>query len=233
MPVALHPPQPSGAPLRVATAAQRWGAVTAAVVCGLVLAEGFLPTARSLAEALDTVLPWRQVEYLAFPALAAFFFVSTPHPKGERPWLSWQEALWTLPFPFLISAAYGWWRHADSLFTLIQTPNGQEALLWFAVCIPIGEEFLFRGWLQSLAERFTRGARFSETNPLPTSVWVSAIGFMLWHTQNAAVEGWGFVAFQMVYTLLTGLWLGYLRWGTQRILPCVLAHFALNLAPNL
>ncbi len=219
---------------RIASRRLRWGTIAASVACGLVLAGGFLPTTRSLADAVGAYFPGKWVSAVAFPGLAAFFFLTTPRPpSADKPWLSVEKALWTIPVPMAISFVFGFFHRTPSVFELARSSDGKEALLWFLICIPLGEEWLFRGWLQSIAERLVPNVRLTETNPLPIAVWASALGFSFWHLQNAVIEPLGFVAFQMMYTLLTGLWLGYLRWATGRVLPCVLGHFALNLASNL
>jgi membrane protease YdiL (CAAX protease family) len=220
-------------PPRIAGPRERWGALGVSAAAGLTLAAGFLPTTRSLAQWLQSVWPWGPWEALAFPALAGLFFLSVPSARNEAPFLSVRKSLWSLPFPILVSALYGWFHPSPTIFQLWDGLEGRRALLWFAVCVPVGEEWLFRGWVQGIAERLWPGVRLTETNPLPVSLWASALAFSLWHLQNLSVEPWGFVLFQVLYTLLTGLWLAYLRWATGRILPCVLGHFALNVASNL
>lgn len=212
----------------------RAAVAAASAVTGLTLTYGFLPTSRSLAQWVPPAWAHGHADALAFPILAAFFHVSLVERRTAQraPW-GWREAIQTYPLAWVISAAYGWFHRMPSVFELGRSSAGRASLLWFLVCIPIGEELLFRGWLQGVAERITRGRVFTETNPLPVSLWVSAIAFSLWHLQNAESEGAGLVAFQVLYTFFTGLWLGFLRWRTGRILPCVVAHFGLNLASNL
>lgn len=219
--------------LKIASPHQRWAIGLGSAAAGLVLASGFLPTTKALADALTPYLPLPHLDALAFPLLALFFYVSVPGKSPEAPFLTLRQALWTIPFPAAISAVFGFFHQTPSLFHLAHSAEGRRAILWFAVCIPIGEELLFRGWVQSMARRLFGDLRLTETNPFPAAVWISAIAFSLWHTQNAAVDPPGFVAFQVLYTLLTGLWLAYLRWATGKVLPCVLGHFALNVASNL
>ncbi len=221
-------------PFSVASLAFRWKALALAILSGVILAGGFLPTSKSIADALESMTEWYWFSTLSFPLLAGLFCLSAPAPKSKEPaLLSFADSLKTIPVPFAISAIFGFFHDSPTLFELFRTPSGREAIVWFTIAIPLGEEWLFRGWLQSLAERFAPGIRLTETNPIPVSVWVSALAFSLWHTQNAAVEPSAFVAFQMLYTFFTGLWLAYLRFATGKLLPCVIAHFSLNVASNL
>jgi len=221
-------------PFPVASVPLRWKTIAFALLCGAILAGGFLPTAKSVSDALETLTNWHWWGTMAFPILAGLFCLSAPAPRSSEPAkMSLADALKTIPIPFAISMVFGLLRPGTSVFELLASPRGREVLLWFAVAVPVGEEWLFRGWVQTIAERFAPGVRLTDTNPLPVSLWVSSLAFSVWHLQNAAYEPPTFVAFQMLYTFFTGLWLGYLRWRTGRLLPCVIAHFALNLASNL
>ena len=62
---------------------------------------------------------------------------------------------------------------------------------------------------------------------------MSSIAFSLWHVQNLGQDPTAGVLFQVVYTFFTGVWLGFLRWRTGSLFPCVAGHIAVNLASNL
>lgn len=219
-------------PFRVASPSLRWKALALAALCGIALAGGFLPAAKAFGEFLEIRFDNAWLTFAAFPIFAGLFYLSAPPPK-QTPRLSFREALKTMALPIAISAVFGRFHRTPCVWQLWESEAGRQTLLWLTVCIPLGEEWLFRGWLQSIAERLAPDTRLTETNPLPVAIWVSALAFSLWHSQNFLVEPSGFVSFQMLYTFFTGLWLGWMRWTTGRILPCIIAHFTLNVASNL
>ncbi len=130
----------------------------------------------------------------------------------------------------IIAFAYGYFRHGPSFGEYLATRSGQMSLAWYVLLIPFGEEFLFRGWIYQIGERFFRDRPGFLTTPFPASVWLSALAFSLWHLQNLSQDGAGMVAFQMGYTFFVGLWLGYLRWQSSGLFIPGCAHIALNLA---
>jgi len=200
------------------------------------LALGFIPTAREL---IQTAFAWAHQpfpkwgELLGFPLLAFLFYVSLPRRETAPASLPWQRLWATLPVPVAIAFVYGLIRGGAPFKVLFGTGPGLISLAWFVVAIPLGEELLFRGWLYRIAERLWPDKMGSLTNPLPAAVWSSAIGFSLWHLQNFGQEPWAIVVLQMVYTFFTGLWLGYLRWRSGRLLLPIAAHSLLNLATAL
>lgn len=198
-----------------------------AVGVGLFLAAGFQSTALAIAQLAHAAFHlelgnW--TSYAAFPALAAVFYFSFPRPPHTPPnWL----ALWSIPIPLVISAVEGALRGSPDLSSAVT--YRAEALFWLCVTIPIGEELLFRGWVYSVAHRLWPRTFATATNPLSLAVWVSAAAFSLWHLQNLGRDPLLWVGFQLGYTLLAGLWLGWLR-ERLGIWVCILVHSLLNIA---
>ena len=170
-----------------------------------------------------------------FPLLALLFYLSFPTKPVEKSH-SIVPNLWaTVPLPLLIALLFGYFHPAPSLIFAFQRDMTQALtwLIWFVFCIPLGEEWLFRGWMHNLVERIWSQKFLTPTNPLPVSVWMTALAFSCWHWQNLGVDPFGFVLFQSLYTFFTGLWLGMLRWQTNSVFPAISAHAGLNLAASL
>jgi membrane protease YdiL (CAAX protease family) len=205
------------------------------------LASGFISVSRDAFQWLAGVLSWRDgdafrrelAERAAFPLLALGFLGSLPRWQRRLP-SAGEWALFALEISILpvgVALCFGAVVRAPSIPELLASPAGRLDLFWYLLFVPVGEEALFRGWIYEILERIWP-LMGSPTNPLPLAVWISALGFSLWHLQNLSVEPWGPVAFQVAYTLLTGLWLGVLRWRSGRVFPCILAHIAVNAATN-
>lgn len=158
---------------------------------------------------------------LAFPALTFIFWITVflREGWGQRT-DSYRKLLEMSALPFLIALIYG--AVANS------TKPDQYDLLWYCLSVPIGEELLFRGWFYAVVNRLAGHRFISLTNPLPAAVFFSSLGFSLWHLQNLETMSWLQVAFQLVYTFFAGLWLGYLRWKTGKIVFPLAAHIGLN-----
>ena len=135
--------------------------------------------------------------------------------------------------PLLVAAIFGLLHPSPPLWDLWPTELGRRALLWYLLMAPIGEEILFRGVLYDLCRRFLGDRNATDTNPLPIAVWVTSLGFCLWHLQNLSVDAPLLVAFQIFYTFFTGLWLGMLRWKTGKLWLPLGFHCGLNLAANI
>lgn len=226
---------------RVLSGSDRQKVILLVLFLGLALAYSFLPTSVSLFQSLARIFGWRSVVHselgkmLAFPALSLLFYVSLPK-SGEsegRGKSRFREAALLSVLPLSIGFLFGFFHSSPSLFETVATQSGRLTVLWFLLLAPLGEELLFRGWLYRLAERFWPQLAFTATNPLPTSVWATAIAFSLWHFQNFGHEFVYFVLFQVVYTLFAGLWLGYLRFRTGRVWVPIVAHTLLNLASSI
>ena len=105
----------------------------------------------------------------------------------------------------------------------------RNLVIWAWIIVPIGEEFLFRGWLLDLFQRVFRNI-FAPSLPfLPLSVWGQAIAFSLWHIQNLGQTSPYLVGLQLFYTFFVGIWLGLLRWQTGSLFVAILAHCLLNM----
>jgi len=208
------------------------------------LTTGFIPTAKGFAiwvtQALHLTLSPTQAELLgqlSFPLLALFFYLSLPrkvraedHAEGLPGKNGFWDWIW---IPALISFLYGRFHHYPSIFSLISTTSGRLSLTWTFFAIPCGEELLFRGWFYAIVNRIWPRSLVSATGPMPLCLWASAVAFSLWHLQNLGTDPMAAVAFQCLYTLFTGLWLGYLRWKTGKLTVPIMAHFVLNAVTNL
>lgn len=220
----------------IANSRERQAAIALALGTGLFLAAGFIPVAQGIVDSMVApflpgrarVLAW--FECLAFPVLAWAFYLSIPRPsRPQRPELP----LWSFPIPIAIGLLYGLADPSPGIFSLIGSSEAQVAAVWVILLAPLGEEWLFRGWLYSLAHRLWRGRLATATNPLPVAVWVTAIAFSLWHLQNWGPEPAMRVLWQLAYTLPAGLWLGWLRWRSGGLTLPILAHISLNAATAL
>ncbi len=220
----------------VASRQDRRAAFLIALGTGLFLAAGFIPVAQGIVDsAMAPFLPGRArvlawLGCFAFPLLAWGFHLSFPRPpKPAQP----QFPGWSFPLPLGIGLLYGLWDASPGIFSLVGTPETQLAAVWAIGLAPIGEEFLFRGWLYSFANRLWPGRFASATNPLPLAVWVTAFAFSLWHLQNWGTEAPIRVLWQTAYTFPAGIWLGWLRWRSGGLLLPILAHIGLNAATAL
>lgn len=134
--------------------------------------------------------------------------------------------------PFFIAWVFGLLHPSPPLWEYWPTELGKKAVLWYLVLAPLGEELLFRGLLYDVTNYVFKGRFLTPTNPLPVAVWVTALGFSLWHAQNFATDPAALVWFQMVYTFFVGLWLGFIRWKSGKIWLCLGFHAGLNLLAN-
>lgn len=187
-----------------------------AILLGAVLALGFLPLCRTIQTLAPDVPLWA-----IFPFLALALCLTI-----ENPWGTYQkvtDTFWSWPVAVLIAVGYGCAQGGPNLATLWKSAEGRQVLLWFLIGIPLGEELLFRGWVRSIFHRLFPATSLTPTNPLPVAVWGGALAFSLWHVQTG---NW----FQVAYTVVTGLWLGYLREETGLIAAPIAAHAALNSA---
>lgn len=210
------------------------------LMMGLALCAGFLSVSSSLGRAIPFAF---DVDYLekvktliGFPVLAGLFYLSVPSrashlPAGTR----WEHPWKTFALPILISLVFGWFHPSPPLLqTLRVEPDRAWVwLTWYVLFIPLGEEWLFRGWMYNLFERLWPGKFLTATNPLPVSVWMTSVAFSLWHWQNLGTDPLPLVALQATYTFFTGLWLACLRWQYNSIIPAIGAHATLNLAASL
>lgn len=220
----------------VVSGKERQAAFCVALGTGLFLAAGFLPVSQGIVDsAIAPLLPGRArilawLGCFAFPALAFAFHLSLPRPPAPK---TPEFPLWSFPVPLVIGLLYGLCDPAPGIFSLVGSPETQLAAVWAIFLAPLGEEWLFRGWLYSLAYRLWPGRYASATNPLPIAVWVTAIAFSLWHLQNWGAEPNARVLLQIAYTLPAGIWLGWLRWRSGGLTLPILAHVGLNAATAL
>lgn len=212
---------------------ERWAASGFSLALGFSLAAGFLALAREIGNAIVNSAPTlpQPLEGSGFPILAAVFYYTLPHRRRRHP-LSPIGALWiTGGAAFTVSLLYGAIMPGGLLV-------GEElsrrvtamAVPWYVFAAPLGEELLFRGWLYEIADWLWPEKFFTATNPLPTAVWVTGLAFSTWHLQNLAVDSAGVVAWQLLYTLFTGLWLGWLRWRSGSLWLPLTMHVLINLA---
>lgn len=201
---------------------------------GAFLAAGFLGVAQGAGEWVglrlgfdEPGLAWAMA--LAGVLLAGGFHLSVPSrgtPTPYRPaWLS-------LPVAFGLALLYGAAMPGPGELWIAEIPQRPLVLSYTLLWAPLTEEFLFRGWLYSIAQRLCPKLA-TPTNPLPVAAWATAIAFSLWHLQNFGSLPAGTVAFQVAYTLPLGLWLGWLRWQTGGLLAPIAAHVAVNLGTAL
>ena len=205
---------------------------------GLTLATTLLPGIHSLYLNLLRFLPLtspaasKLLEMSLFGFVAGLFFLSIPK-KARLPDCGLETIRSLLPsfiLPVLIALIFGCVLR-NQFF--VSSQNRIQDLFWFSICIPIGEELLFRGWLWAIFRSLFKKRFFTLTNPLPAELVFTSISFSVWHLQNYSEVSVPFLTFQLLYTFVTGLWLGYLRWRTGNISSSALAHTLINLAASL
>jgi membrane protease YdiL (CAAX protease family) len=177
---------------------------------------------------IDSPIP----EMALFIFSSLLFFISLPRHsrQTEVPSETLIALAPSLILPVLIAFTFGWFVNRD--FIGLDSHKLKD-LFWFVLCIPLGEELLFRGWLWSIFRAIFKNTFFSLTNPLPSALIFSSLSFSLWHLQNFSHISAPFLIFQLMYTFFTGVWLGYLRWRTGQITSSILAHALINLAASL
>lgn len=216
---------------QIADRKQVQGCIFLSLALGALLAVGFQPTGNQWMEWILSFLNCQSawfcnlLEKTAFPLLALFFYFSLPQPIYPHPSPLSAKRLCTLSIlPVLIAGLFG-------KFKSISLGNWEEAY-WTWLAIPLGEELLFRGWLTSVLNRVFRDKLGGATPLFPLSLWGSSIAFAIWHIQNGFSAPLSPVLFQVFYTFFAGIWLGFLRWNTGKVWPCVLAHFLINFAAD-
>ncbi len=213
----------------IATSKERLTAMVLTLCLSLILTPGFLPSITELWEHLaklrsggaNEIYEWGR-EW-TFPLFSYVLFRSlgrhgTKWSVEAPAWDLWRISI----LPLVIALIYGLVRR------YFMAPLAGPNWMWTLVCIPLGEEYLFRGWFYGIVSRTHAGKRWSATNPLPVELWMSALAFSLWHLQNWDFAGAPVTLFQVAYTFFVGLWLGVLRWKTKTMTAPILAHFAIN-----
>jgi membrane protease YdiL (CAAX protease family) len=193
-------------------------------VLGATLGAGFIPTSVSLwaklSESFFQSTPPASAVALSFPLLALFFYFSFPALKANRP--SWGTS-GAAAVGLIFATAFG--------FGLLMPPMARTTEFdwaWIVLAVPIGEELLFRGWMQNLAGRFAGAKWFSFSNPLPGPAVLTSIGFSAWHLQSLGVLPLPLILWQTVYTFFASLWLCAIA-DRRGLVWCIAAHAALNL----
>lgn len=94
------------------------------------------------------------------------------------------------------------------------TPDNTLSLFLLIITIviiaPIGEELLFRGFLQKLLEDIW--------GDITKAILVSSLFFAAIH----------FNPYWMIQIYFLGILLGYLAWRTQSVIPCIIFHVIIN-----
>ena len=106
-------------------------------------------------------------------------------------------------------------------------------LLWFLA--PIGEEFFFRGFVQThLMEKLKGGKKFSKFY-LSYGLMLTALIFGTIHLLNIFVLNLSLAnaIIRAMFAMLFGLLIGYIYQETRSILGPILMHSCLNGLPNL
>lgn len=191
-------------------------------LCGILgglLAFSFIPFSAHL---------FSQLKDFGFVILTFLLFYSLPFRPSLKPYSYNNRRLLTLSLlPLFISFGFGF--RKQLVFDTISFPSFPiKEALWAWVLIPLGEELLFRGWLTKLLDRLFPHSFFTLAPFFPVSLWGSAFAFAFWHLQNLEPNNSLFILFQISYAFMVGIWLGFLKWQTQKLGPCILAHSLLN-----
>ncbi len=169
--------------------------------------------------------PFIRMSIFPWAAILLFLFLK---PKGKWAFPESRFLLLSTPLPLVVSYFFGRWSHWPET-----TPATFSTYYWYVVCIPIGEEFLFRGWAYEIFERLFAESSFTYLLDFPTSHWMTSLMFSLWHLQNLNENPTSLVLFQVVYTFFTGLWLSQIRLKCRNPIPSCIAHSLLNLAATI
>lgn len=213
-------------------------------LCGLLgalLAFSFIPFSRALVSgaldltSLKTALSSPALSFflnIGFVLMAFFLAISLPAQSCSVPAPYSGRRLFQLSIlPILISMGFGWSKGASFLNLPFNAFPFKEAF-WAWVLVPVGEELLFRGWLTRLLDRLFPESFIPLSPFFPVSLWGSAIAFSFWHLQNLDPSSYLFLILQLFYAFMVGIWLGFIRWQTQKIWPCIVAHSLLNFAAD-
>jgi len=92
---------------------------------------------------------------------------------------------------------------------------------------PIAQDLLFTGYLYGLLDAAFSGP-VGKRLRINRAVFLTAVFFCLWHVPNFAGIPVPYVLFQLVYTLLGGVWVLLARQLTGSILPGIATHMAVN-----
>lgn len=209
-------------------------AVTVTVVVALFLSWGFIPGSETLICALLTKFGVSQAhcQWIAFPLMAWLFSLSSAEAMPKPAVIDYRQLFRISAIPILVALIYSYFTpQRPMLMEMLFDRRDSQILnffVWYAICIPIGEELLFRKWLFCWASRWFGDKSWPDTNPLPVVLWISALGFSIWHLQNLDQQSTSVVLFEVIYTFAAGIWLGYLRLLTGRLWPCVAAHLVIN-----
>ena len=181
----------------------------------------------ALAQGLQVLLLYLGLMAAPLLILAAML---PPGPRPEGGWLQWQTrplatalgqavaaVLMALPLvalsSWLVERIWGDPGGSNPLLDLVLTSPDARALFCFGftaiVLAPVFEEVLFRGVLLPVAARHMGGA---------AAVLVSAAVFAAAHLSLG----------ELVPLFVLALGLGWLRWSSGRLLPCVLMHALWN-----
>lgn len=197
--------------------------VTVFFTCGFTFT--FLPLLNLL---LQKTLPFEwytTAALIAFPlSMGVACLVESPAALVNRSPIApngWKMSV----VPILLSFGFGMIRGS--------APLDAGTHIWILFSAPLGEEFIFRGWFYSFLNRQGGKNLWSHTNPLPTTVWLSAAAFSMWHLQNWGQSSTTAVLFQLFTTFFVGTWLGILRWKTESIWSGVVCHCLLNATTEL
>ena len=221
-------------PGQVATLRQFLGALILTLALANLLAVGFLPTSTQFWNFFSTHITmlaplgeWGHACMFPFLAFCFYFSLGRNARISNLKGPSWN--LWIISIlPILLALAFGLFRPPPNLLSRWDHPPAIQTWFWFLICVPIGEELLFRGWLYAIIERVQGPIYATRTNPLPLALWMSSLAFSLWHLQNWGFLGASLTLFQVGYTFFTGLWLGVLRWKSRSLWPAIAAHIVIN-----
>lgn len=205
-------------------------------ILGALLAFSFIPFSRNLISQILAFSSFKPFPPLAqsflkdfgFIILAFLLFFSLPSRPSLRPYSYNNRRLFLLSLlPLLISFGFGF-RKPLIIGSIPLSSFPMKEALWAWVLIPLGEELLFRGWITRLLDRLFPQSFLTLAPFCPVSLWGSAFAFAFWHLQNLEPNNSLFVLFQLSYAFMVGVWLGFLKWQTQKLWPCILAHSLLN-----
>jgi len=212
-----------------------WGALLLTLSLSAMLTAGFIPTSSEIWDFLSQRLGVTSFTALKigheclFPLLAFLFYRSLGRHVTEPALTAPKWNLIAISIlPMILAFGFGLMQGSHNFFSRVFQHTSMEGWLWYLVCAPVGEEFLFRGWVYAVVQRTHGKTWLTATNPLPLALWMSAVAFALWHFQNWAYLGASATLLQVGYTFFTGLWLGVLRWKTKSLWAPMAAHLMIN-----
>ncbi len=102
---------------------------------------------------------------------------------------------------------------------------GMGTGIWLVT--PAAQDLLFAGYLYGLFRAVFPGMAHPRLR-VQRAVLLTPVFFALWHTPNFGGMAASYVSFQLLYTLLGGVWMLLARQLTGSVIPGIFTHMSVN-----